>query len=187
MSLEPSMRDYSIDPVLGTILAMPVVAGLLALVLIPHWLLWKEMAFLDAFTSLSLRVLLLGFVLMIVLHEAIHGLTWMMVGDLTLRQIKFGVIWKALAPYAHPKVPLSARAYRLGVLMPGLLLGLLPAIVGVALGDSFLAGWGALLLSFAGGDLLVLLAIYSVPAEALILDHPSRFGCLVVEGQAGSQ
>lgn len=176
-----SLKDYSIDPIVGTILALPVVAGLLAIVLIPYWFLWREMAFLDAFTGVKLPMLLLAFVATVLLHEGVHGLTWTLAGGLELSEIKYGVIWKALAPYAHPKVPLPAWVYRLGVAMPGLLLGLLPAAIGLVLGDSILAGWGALLLSFGAGDLLVLLAISSVPAATLVRDHPSRFGCFVVE------
>lgn len=174
------MRDYSLDPILGTILAMPVVAALLAVVLAPYWLIWHEIAFLEAFTVFTLAELLILFVVTIILHEAIHGLTWVFVGDLELSAIKYGVLWKALAPYAHPRVALPARVYRLGVAMPGLVLGLLPSLIGMALGHSVLAGWGALLLSFAGGDLLVLLAIATLPASALVLDHPTRFGCVVV-------
>jgi len=174
------MKDLSIDPQRGTVLSIPFLLAMIAAVEIPHWLLWRESAIRAAFNTGVLAAVLI-FAAAIVAHEAIHGITWALAARLKRSEIKFGVLWSALTPYAHPKVPITARAYRIGAAMPGLVLGLLPSLAGLATGNAALSGWGAVLLSFACGDLLILLTIRSVPPGALVRDHPSRFGCEVLE------
>lgn len=179
--IQPPMKDYSLDPIYGSLLAVPVVVGLLAFVWIPHWLLWGEFALDEALVSVPFALQLIILVASVLVHEALHAVAWAWAGGLSLAQIEFGVLWKALAPYAHPKVPLSAGAYRLGVVAPGLLLGLIPSLLGILFGWSIFSGWGGLLLAFAAGDALILWTIRHVSEDTLVRDHPSRFGCQVVE------
>lgn len=173
-------KDYSLDAVLGTVLSVPLFVGLLLLVIVPYILLWQEDVLYLTFATVSPVVPLLILVVLILVHELIHGFTWALMGEVKLSDIKFGVMWKALAPYAHLKVPVSPRTYRVGAAMPGLLLGFLPSLTGIAIGYAPLAVWGAIGLATACGDFLILLIIRSVPPEALVRDHPSRIGCEVL-------
>jgi hypothetical protein len=113
------------------------------------------------------------------LHELIHGLAWAYFGQRPLKDVRFGVQWKVLTPYAHLEVPIPARAYRLGAAMPALLLGALPYLVGLATGEGGFVAFGLLYLFAAGGDLLVLWLLRRVEGAALVEDHPSRTGCYV--------
>lgn len=117
----------------------------------------------------------------IVVHEAIHGLTWAALGRLPRSAIRFGVQWKTATPYAHATVPLPAWAYRWGTAMPLLLLGLVPALAGIGFGDARIAGFGMLFTLVAGGDLAVLWLMRGLPRHAWVQDHPERAGCLVVQ------
>lgn len=175
------MKDFSIDPQRGTLLSVPLFFAMIAAVMVPHWLLWRENPIAAALESTGVLPMILIFAAAVVAHEAIHGITWALAARLKQSEIKYGVLWKTLTPYAHPTVPITARAYRIGAAMPGLALGLLPSLVGLATGNATLTGWGAVLFSLACGDLLILLAIRSVPPGALVRDHPSRFGCEVLE------
>jgi len=112
-------------------------------------------------------------------HELIHGLSWAVFGRRPLRDVKFGFQLRSLTPYAHLRVPLPARAYRLGALMPALLLGFVPYLAGLALGNGWLLSFGLLYVFAAGGDLLVLWLLRDIPGGAWVEDHPSRAGCLV--------
>jgi len=60
----------------------------------------------------------------VLVHEGIHGLTWLWLGKIPKENIKFGV--KSLTPYTHCDVPLPARVYRAGAIMPAVVQGLLP-------------------------------------------------------------
>jgi hypothetical protein len=121
------------------------------------------------------------FIVGVLLHEAIHGLVWALWGTKSFATIKFGMNIRALAPYAHATVPMKASAYRLGAISPALVLGLLPALAGVITGSLIALILGAIFLAAAAGDFLVLWMIRSVPANALVEDHPTRAGCIVLD------
>lgn len=121
------------------------------------------------------------FLLGIILHEAIHGLTWTIAGRVPWKSMKFGVVWQALTPYCHSTVPLKPSAYRLGAAMPGLLLGVMPMLIGLTTGLGWLLVWGAVMTISAGGDMFILWLIRHVTAAQWVLDHPSRAGCIVTD------
>ena len=50
--------------------------------------------------------------ILIVLHELIHGLTWQWLSGSTREDIHYGFKWKTLTPYAHLKKPIDIRPYR---------------------------------------------------------------------------
>jgi len=117
------------------------------------------------------------------LHEAIHALGWSLFGRVPLRRVRFGIAARTLNPYAHLPDAIPARAYRWGTALPGLTLGLLPYLAALAAGSAWWMLFGLTLTLAAGGDLLVLWLLRGVEPQALVLDHPSRAGCLVIRSQ----
>ena len=88
----------------------------------------------------------------VVVHELIHGITWMIFGHKQFSAIKFGVQWKTFTPYAHLKEPAEVNAYRIGAFMPGFILGILTYILSILLGDGNLFWFSLVHTSAAGGD-----------------------------------
>lgn len=84
--------------------------------------------------------------------------------------------------YAHLKEPVAVRIYRIGAVMPGLLLGILPALAGALTGNVPVLLFGMLFVVGAGGDFLVLWLIRGVAPDAQVEDHPSKVGCYVLQG-----
>lgn len=137
----------------------------------------------DSFTDLAI-VYGVGLALVafgVVAHEAIHGLSWAYFGGKPLSAIKFGFQLKTLTPYAHCKEPMRARAYRIGAVMPGLVMGILPSLVGIATGSGWIMFFGLFFTFAAGGDALVLWLVRNVDAKVLVEDHPTNAGCYVPE------
>jgi hypothetical protein len=136
---------------------------------------------LSSFARLSSAIpsLLIG----VPFHELIHGLSWAYFGKKPLGDIKFGFQLATLTPYAHSKVPLPARAYRMGALMPALLLGVVPYLIGLATGMGWFAIFGLLYIFAAGGDIVVYWLIRKVDGDSLVEDHPSRAGCYLLAGE----
>lgn len=172
-------RDLSISTaqanVYGLIFLLPV-----ALLAVVYILVWRESPFgLGGFASF------LGFVvaiaLGIIVHELVHGLSWVYLGRKNWSAVEFGVQWKALAPYAHLKEPVEVRAYRGAVAMPGLVLGIVPSVIGIATGIGPIMFFGLIFTLAAAGDALILWLIRSVEPGKLVEDHPSRAGCYVIE------
>ena len=131
--------------------------------------------------SRYLRWYVLFFLIGIIIHEAIHGVTWMVAGRKSLKTIRFGINIRALTPYAHCNEPLTIGVYRLGTLMPGLLLGIVPYLFGLLSGNGGIMLFGLLFTVAAGGDALVLWIIRKEKPDRLVLDHPTRVGCLIAE------
>lgn len=128
-------------------------------------------------TGVLIAVILLG----VVLHEFIHGITWVIFGRKPFSTIKFGFQWKTLTPFAHLTEPIEVNAYRLGGLMPGLVLGILVYGLSLLLGNGNLFWFSLMHTSAAGGDWLVLWLIRNLKPGQLIEDHPTQAGCYVIE------
>jgi hypothetical protein len=129
----------------------------------------------------SIPVLILAVLLGIILHELIHGLSWVIFGRKPSSMVKFGFQWKTLTPYAHLKEPVEVNAYRLGAFMPGFILGILVYILSLVLGNGDLFWFSLIHTSSAGGDWLILWLIRHVKAGRQVEDHPTNAGCYVLE------
>lgn len=128
----------------------------------------------------SILVVLTAFLAGIVAHELLHGVGFLL-GGASRDQVDFGIHWYVLSPYAHCRAPLRADTYRLALILPALALGLLPAMVGLALEAPWIVFFGAVMLAVAGGDAAILWALRHVPRKAWVQDHPSDIGCLLLD------
>ena len=131
-----------------------------------------------AFFVSFLAFLVLG-VVGAVAHEWLHGLVWRWASGLPASAVSFGIQRETLTPYAHASAPMAARAYRIGAAAPGVVLGLVPALAGIATGWGLLFAFGVFFTFAAGGDALILWLLRGVPPHARVSDHPTRAGCLV--------
>ncbi len=127
-------------------------------------------------------LLLLAIILGVVLHEIVHGVAWAFAGRKPWASIKFGFQAKTLTPYCHITEPLEVNAYRVGAVMPGLVVGVLPYIYSLMSGDTNWLWFSLVHTSAAGGDWLVLWLIRNVKPGSLVEDHPTQAGCYVLEG-----
>ncbi len=124
-------------------------------------------------------LLLLGLIVAIVVHELIHGLTWSLFAPRGLRSIKFGIMKKYLNPYCHCSDPLPRNGYLWGALMPGIVTGLIPAIVALAIGSFSLLVFSIIMISMASGDLMIALLALKEDPRCTIYDHPTEGGFYV--------
>ena len=160
---------------LMALLMIPLAAGLFWL---PYRWLWGESSFALFFDSFFNNLLLffLVFLLSVIVHELLHAIGFRLAGGVPFNRIKFGFSWAGLAPFAHCQEPLRASAYRISVMLPGLVLGILPGLLGVALQRPLIVIWASFMLVAAGGDAAVLWAIRKVPGTVRVLDHPKKVG-----------
>ena len=165
--------------ILAFVIGIPVMFVQLSLFVILHGAIELKA------TSDGLPNVLLFFVILlvsIVVPDFIHGLTWKIVANKTSTTITYGVRWKTLTPYAHVNEPLDVNVYRIGGFMPGFVLGIIPYLLSLLLGDTNLLSFGIIHTFAAGGDWLILWSLRNLNREALVEDHPSRAGCYVIEG-----
>ena len=126
------------------------------------------------------------FVVLIVAHELIHGLTWSFFTEHRFKDVEFGFMKEYLTPYCTCKVPLSKGHYILGALMPCITLGIIPTALGILLGSSLLFWVGIIMFLSAAGDLMIIFKVLTFKkrpssSEILIFDHPTQAGSVIFE------
>lgn len=129
---------------------------------------------LAVFDMLWLGVML---VVGIVVHELIHGLTWIALTKGRFSHLSFGTMQGAV--YCHVDVPMTKRNYIIMALMPGLLTGMVPWLAGIATGSLLWMLFGAIMIGGAMGDIMIVRAIRVETPDTMIYDHPSLVGCYV--------
>ena len=139
------------------------------------------------FREVHFLLLFAVFLVLLVAHECIHGLTWGFFAPDHFASISFGVIWNALTPYCTCNAPLKRWQYVLGAAMPTLVLGPGLTAAAAALSQNWLFLLAEILILGGGGDALIILTMLRYrPAsgEVLCLDHPYECGFVAFEKAA---
>jgi hypothetical protein len=180
MQSQTIKKDYSIQMSKASIASLPF--GVFAVVeFILFSLVWGFERIKSASDMLLPWYFFPIFVVGIVLHELIHGLSWMLAARLTFKQMKFGFQLKTLTPYAHCTVPIPKSAYVFGTFMPALILGFFPFLLSLINGNGWIFLFSVLFTFAAVGDFLIVYMIRNVSWTALVEDHPQNAGCFVYE------
>lgn len=131
-------------------------------------------------TALAYGAAALGiYVLSAALHEGLHVLAMVWGAGVPWRAVRVGVRWREGVAYAHAAVPMTVRAYRMVLAVPGLVQGVAPLVAGLALGHGWLTLYGYVMLASSLGDVAILLLLRPFPGTALAEDHPEAIGCRV--------
>jgi hypothetical protein len=175
--------DLSISMEKANVYSLAIALPVALLQIAGYSLRWGSNAFVEGFDAFfgNIIVFLVIFFLGVILHELIHGFTWMLFAQKPFSAIKFGFQVKTFTPYAHCKEPMKINPYRIGAAMPGVLLGLLPALLGILNGHGWLLAFGVLFTAAAGGDFLVLWLLRNVKSDSLVEDHPTQAGCYIID------
>ena len=152
---------------------------------LPYYLLWIDD--IDAFFSLwkdkISSIGLLGFFLVtifgVIIHELIHGVTWARYTDNGFKSIKFGVLWKMLTPYCHCKELLRVKHYAMGAIAPAIILGFIPSVVAIIIGNFGLLIFGLVFTVVAAGEFLIINLLRKENKDYFVEDHPSEAGCYI--------
>lgn len=119
----------------------------------------------------------------IVVHELVHGFTWLLLLHKGFRHLSFGLMAGG-GFYCHIDVPMTKKPYVISALMPLLLVGLVPWVAGIVTGSLLWMLVGGIYIGAATGDLMIVKAIHNEPADTLIYDHPTLPGCYVYHRKA---
>lgn len=183
-------EKMTIDLGWANIFALILVIPILIVFGLPYYLIWgdqfmlenlkKVLSNLSAGAILSEAVIVFGAIILgTVMHEFIHGITWARFSKSGFKVIKFGVFWKLLTPYCHCKEPLRVNQYILGAIMPAIILGIIPSLAAIILGNPALLVFGMFFTLAAGGDFLIINLLRNESKDDLVLDHPSETGCFI--------
>ena len=146
-------KEYTLEIGKVNLYSLFLVIPITAIYLIPFILIWDYQTFeigRKEFMSLFFYMFVLG----IITHEFLHGIT----------------------PYCHCKEPLKVKHYVLGGMMPLLVMGILPALTGLFLGNGLYLSLGIFFSWTAGGDIISLFMLRKFNKNTMVSDHPNKMG-----------
>lgn len=144
----------------------------------------KNRQFGGSFAPTTPIVFVVVLFVLIVVHELIHGMSWAIFAEHHWKDIEFGFMKQYLTPYCTCGVPLSKGQYIFGALMPLVVLGILPMIVGILASSMPVLLMGIIMADSAAGDILIVWKIlrYQSAAESIVyIDHPTQAGGVIFE------
>jgi len=160
--------------------SIPLILIVLVIMTGSFILIWDQKVFLEGFRKFryfyTYLLLFSGFFL----HEVIHLFSYHLVGRVPMSELKIGFQLKTITPYAHCRSAMPVSAYRAAALMPGILLGIVPGIIFLILGNSYYFLLSIIFTISAGGDLLLIWMLRRIPSTNQVQDHPQKAGCIVL-------
>jgi hypothetical protein len=117
-----------------------------------------------------------------VLHEILHAGAWRLFGQLPRKAIAVRPTWQVMGFAARVILPLSMRAFRAGLAVPFIMMGIVPILAGAVTGNGLFLIWGLFFSLECFSDLGTLFATLHVPADILVLSHPTKSGCRQAPG-----
>lgn len=177
-------KEYFVVEYKAYLFAFLLMIPIILVSTLPYWFIWGT----DCLGNLDFKSLKSYFILFITLfiisiavHELIHGLSWCCFTKNGWKSIKFGIIWNQLMPYCHCNEALTAHQYRIGLLMPTVVLGVIPIIIAWITGSVFLLLYGTVMIVSGAGDLLMYGIMFKVDGSAKVKDHPKKIGFTIEE------
>jgi len=136
------------------------------------------------FSDINPLSFLIIFIVLIVVHEMIHGACWVAFTHGSFKNVEFGILKPTFTPYCTCLVPLKKGQYIVGAMMPGLLLGVIPFIISIIVANPSMLIIAETMIAAAAGDMMILLKIIgykSSASEVMYMDHPTEAGGVIFE------
>ena len=169
------IEEYTMGMGRVNLITVIMIIPITVLILLPFILIWGYETFKigkDIFIDYFLLILLGG----IIIHELLHGLTWGYFASNGFKSIKYGIEWKFLTPYCHCKEPLKVKYYKIGVVMPLIVMGIIPSIIGLIFGYGEVLCFGIFFTWAAGGDIITVFMLRKLESDVYVSDHPKKMG-----------
>lgn len=127
-----------------------------------------------SFTLVGFFLFIVGYVLLIILHEFFHLLGFRLFGSVKWKEMDVGVNLKMGIAYATTKKPIQNKGMKHALLLPFWTTGIVPAVIGFVIGSPWLIFLSAWLIGGAAGDFAMYKELRKVPNDAWIKDDPQK-------------
>lgn len=112
------------------------------------------------------------FIVGLAMHEGLHAVAALLFGKCGREDIKFGVNLMQGMLYCHIEKPITAKSYKIMLLIPAIVTGLIPLIIVTFLGNIFLIIVFCMLLCGGAADFIMFARLQKLDNSTLIMDHP---------------
>lgn len=161
-------------------IAIMVLIVCIVIILVPfgYWYpAYQQFASWKNLVTQNFALLLLFALLGILIHELTHGIIWAIYCKKRFRAISFGIDWKDFSPYCHCNEPLRLWQFYLGCAMPGIVTGVIPAIISLIIGEPLLAILSVFFIMAATADWITCFKLHQFPLKSWVKDSKDNLGC----------
>lgn len=162
----------------GFIIALPTFLILVALYyLIYGWYDWSIQPWKDYFVGIT--IFIVGFLL----HELIHALVWAFSSEDKWKSVRFGYDLNYLKPFCNCSEAVTVGRYKLSKLLPLLITGIIPYIIGIITNNFHLSVASAALIGMCGVDIATLIMMRKEKNTSYIVNDydDSKYGGIIYE------
>ena len=131
-----------------------------------------EDGFSYSITIWSVIYFVVGYVILIVLHELFHLLGFRVFGKVPWKKMIVGVNLKLGIAYATTDIPMTNKAIRKALLLPFWMTGVVPGFIGLTTGNGIWLMLAAFLIGGAAGDFAMYKELKKLPDDWLVKDDP---------------
>jgi hypothetical protein len=117
--------------------------------------------------SVTIIVVIIGSIL----HELIHGLFYVLFTKNKFKSIKFGIKLKYGAAYCICAEPLKVRYFNIVTIMPAIILGFIPSVIAVIIGNLLMLIFGIAFITGGTGDFFVIIKLVKENKDNYVLDN----------------
>ncbi len=149
-------------------LILTILSGLLLMII--KVVIEKAVTF--TFSLWTVVFFIVGYVVLIILHEFFHLLGFRIFGRVPWKRMVVGVNLKMGIAYATTDQLMTNRAIRKALLLPFWTTGIVPALIGLYFGSGLLISLAALLIGGAAGDFAMYKELRKLPDNWLVKDDP---------------
>jgi hypothetical protein len=158
---------------------------LLLIVLVPlfgvlYYKIWGDFGIVFNF-NMPIMVRIFNFIVLIsiffaflFLHETIHGIFWSKYTD-----VKIGIILKSLYRFLYCNEPIKTGHYTNGLIMPSIILGIIPLIIGMIFGSIFVYGFGLLFIIVGADDFYIIYLLRKEGGKCFVRDMDKKIGIII--------
>lgn len=163
-----------------------VIAWMFVLTIGLHALLWGWPTWADPLLVGGLWIGIGVYLASIVVHELLHIVAMLAFG-VPVRSIRIGARLREGVVYVHAGQDLTVWPYRVMILLPAIVLGIVPGVAGLVTGSWAWTIYAFVMLISAAGDFAVLDRLRGLPSRTVVRDHPEAVGCRVRVPADGSE
>ena len=132
------------------------------------------------FSPWQFYLLLISIVVLVPVHEGLHALGVVLFAKATMRDFKFGIMWRAFMPYCHCKKILTVDQYRRMTLLPLQVTGTTSLATLIVYPSDALGMLAGFTLGTCVGDVWIAFKLRKFECNLLVQDCPSDVGCDVI-------
>lgn len=112
-------------------------------------------------------------------HEMLHFLCWQGLSRFPIEEFRIGMRWNSFTPVIGCQRPMNIWQFRIGLIAPFFLMGILPMALSFYLSNTWLLFASSIYMAWSSADLLTFILIWKVNSKSFVEMHRNKLGAIV--------